>query len=273
MQSKPPLIMGILNVTPDSFSDGGTFYAKGAALAHAERMVQDGADIIDIGGESTRPGAQPISVQEEMDRVLPVVEAIRSTLSVEISVDTRKFEIASEAIRAGATILNDISGGQDPRLLDLMRHSQAKLILMHMRGTPENMQDNPVYPKGVLTQVRAFLAERVRAFREAGISKDRLWVDPGIGFGKTVAHNLELLRGFKDLAQVGGRLVAATSRKSFLAAVLENPQLDFAGREAGTLATNLWALQQGASVFRVHDVAACARAIRTWRAVEGQPTA
>ncbi|MBY0372136.1 dihydropteroate synthase [bacterium] len=269
MQQKPALVMGILNVTPDSFSDGGKFYGKGAALVHAERLVQEGADIIDVGGESTRPGSVAISLQEEMDRVLPIVEAVRSVLPAEVSVDTRKFEIAREAIRAGATIINDITGGSDPRLLDLLRQSPTtKLILMHMKGTPETMQDSPVYPKGVLPEVRAFLAERVRAFREGGISKDRLWVDPGIGFGKTYAHNLELLRGMKDLAAVGGRLVCATSRKAFLAAILGDAQADFASREAGTLASNLWALAQGASVFRVHDVAACRRALKTWAAIE-----
>lgn len=264
--------MGVLNVTPDSFSDGGRFYGKGSALAHAERLVQEGADIIDVGGESSRPGALSVSLQEEMDRVLPIVEAIRSTVSVTISVDTRKFEVAREAVRAGAGIINDISGGADIRLLDLMKQSQANLILMHMRGNPENMQKDPAYPKGVVSEVRAFLAERVRAFREAGISKDRLWVDPGIGFGKTLAHNLELLRSYKEFSAIGGRLVAATSRKSFLATVLGDPTLEFPLRDAGTLATNLWAYSHGASLFRVHDVAQFKRALTTWTAVESIAT-
>jgi dihydropteroate synthase len=269
MQTRPSsLIMGVLNVTPDSFSDGGIYYAKGSALQQAERLVADGADIIDVGGESTRPGAQPVSLQEEMDRVLPIVEAIRSTLSVSISVDTRKFELAREAVRAGASIINDISGGTDVRLLELMRGSTAQLVLMHMRGTPENMQQDPTYPKGVVPEVRAFLAERVRAFREAGVSKERLWVDPGIGFGKSLTHNLELLRGIKDLAAVGGRLVIGTSRKAFLAQLLGDPKTDFAAREAGTLASNLWARSHGASVFRVHDVANMKRALTTWAAME-----
>lgn len=269
MQSRlDPCILGILNATPDSFSDGGHYYAKGAALQHAEKMYQEGADIIDIGGESTRPGASPISLQEEMDRVLPIVEAVHSTLPVKISVDTRKFEVAREAVRAGVSIINDISGGADVRLLDLMKTTDATLILMHMRGTPLNMQDDPQYPKGVVAEVRSFLAERVRAFREAGISKDRLWVDPGIGFGKTVEQNLELMRGLKDFLPIGGRVAIGTSRKSFLARLLDDPQLEFEKREAGTLATNLWAYQMGASAFRVHDVGAFRRALRTWRAME-----
>lgn len=269
MQTRPaPLIMGVLNVTPDSFSDGGQFYAKGAALQHAEKLVQEGADIVDVGGESTRPGAQSVSLQEEMDRVLPIVEAIQSTVQTRISVDTRKFEVAREAVRAGASIINDISGGSDVRLLELMRQSQATLVMMHMRGNPENMQVEPTYPKGVTSEVRAFLAERVRAFREAGISKDRLWVDPGIGFGKTLPHNLELLHSLKDLSAVGGRLVIGTSRKSMFAALSGDPKLPIEAREPGTLATNLWAYAQGASVFRVHDVLAFKRALLAWTAVE-----
>ncbi len=269
MQTRPdPCILGILNATPDSFSDGGHYYAKGAALQHAEKMFQEGADVVDVGGESTRPGALPVSLQEEMDRVLPIVEAIRSTLPVKISVDTRKFEVAREAVRAGATIINDISGGADVRLLELMKQSEATLILMHMRGTPTNMQDDPQYPKGVVSEVRSFLAERVRAFREAGVSKDRLWVDPGIGFGKTVEQNLELMRGLKDFLPIGGRVAIGTSRKSFLARVLGDPQLEFEKREAGTLATSLWAYQQGTTAFRVHDVGAFRRALKTWRAME-----
>lgn len=270
MQLRPQsLIMGVLNVTPDSFSDGGQYYYKGSALQHAERLVQEGAVIIDVGGESTRPGAVAVSLQEEMDRVLPIVEAIHSTLPVQISVDTRKFELAKEAVRAGAAIINDVSGGTDIRLLELMKHSEAKLVLMHMRGTPDTMQQDPQYPRGVVTEVRAFLAERVRAFREVGISKDRLWVDPGIGFGKTLEHNLELLRGLKDLATVGGRLVIGTSRKSFLSHVIGETKADMAMRESGTISSNLWAYSQGASVFRVHDVGAFQRALQTWQAIAG----
>jgi dihydropteroate synthase len=268
---KPPLLMGVLNVTPDSFSDGGRFYTKGEALLHAERLVQEGAAIIDIGGESTRPGALEVSVQEEMDRVLPVVEAIRSTLPVQISVDTRKFEIAREAVRSGASIINDISGGSDVRLLELMRTTEVTLALMHMRGTPQNMQENPSYPKGVVPEVRSFLAERVRAYREAGISKDRLWVDPGIGFGKTLQQNLELLSQLKELVSVGGRLMIGTSRKSFLAHLSGDPKLEMEKREEGTISTSLWAYAQGASVFRVHRVAPFARALQAWQAVETPP--
>ncbi len=270
MQERPQaLIMGVLNVTPDSFSDGGQFYSKGSALQHAERLVLAGASIIDIGGESTRPGALPVSLQEEMDRVMPIVEAIHSTLSVKISVDTRKYELAKEAVRAGASIVNDVSGGTDPRMLELMKNSKAQLVLMHMRGTPENMQDAPVYPRGVVSEVRAFLAERVRAFREFGISKERLWVDPGIGFGKTLEQNLELLRSLKDFVSVGGRLAIGTSRKSFLSSIIGDTKSDIASRDAGTISSNLWAYAQGASVFRVHDVANFSKALRTWVSIAG----
>ncbi len=271
LKKHKPLLMGVLNVTPDSFSDGGLYYAKGAALQWAEKLVADGADIVDVGGESTRPGALPVSLQEEMDRVLPIIEAIHSTLPVTISVDTRKFELAREAVRAGALVINDISGGSDPRLVELMKTSSASLVLMHMRGTPETMQNEPQYPKGVVPEVRAFLAERVRAFREAGIAKDRLWVDPGIGFGKTLQHNLNLMASLKELSAVGGRLVIGTSRKSFLAGLLGDPKLPLEQREAGTLSSNLWAYQNGASVFRVHDVAAFRRALMTWTQIEGSP--
>jgi dihydropteroate synthase len=260
--------MGVLNVTPDSFSDGGEFFTKGAALAQAEHLVREGASIIDVGGESSRPGAAAVSIQEEMDRILPVIEAIRSTLPVTISVDTRKFEIAREAVNVGASIINDISGGTDVRLVELMKQTEVTLALMHMRGTPETMQDAPTYPKGVVSEVRTFLADRVRAFREAGVPKDRLWVDPGIGFGKTLEQNIDLLHGLKTFSGVGSRLMIGTSRKSFLAALSGNPKLSMQDRLPGTLSSNLWALSQGASVFRVHDVRAFVQALSVWQALE-----
>jgi dihydropteroate synthase len=262
------LVMGVLNVTPDSFSDAGRFYAKGNALAHAEQMVRDGVDIIDIGGESTRPGATAVSMQEEMDRVLPVVEVVKQTLPVRISVDTRKFEIAREAVRLGASIVNDITGGADARLPSLGRGNDVDFLLMHMQGNPQTMQQAPSYPEGVVQHVRQYLTQRVRAFVEAGIPSHRLWIDPGIGFGKTLEHNLQLLRSLKQFQGIGGRVAIGTSRKSFLSKILPDEETPVEAREPGTLASNLWAYTQGVSVFRVHDVASFRRAFKTWEAIE-----
>lgn len=267
MTSPAPLVMGVLNVTPDSFSDGGLAFGIEAALVHARRLVAAGADIVDIGGESTRPGATPVALAEELDRVLPVVEACARQLPVRISVDTRKWEVAEAAVRAGATLVNDISGGADARLPGLGADGRVEFLLMHMQGTPETMQRAPSYPRGVVTEVRDALAARVAAFREAGVAPSRIWIDPGIGFGKTVEQNLELLRRLDELGGIGGRVAVGTSRKSFLGTVVGGAPL--VDREPGTLATGLWAYQRGASVFRVHDVAAFRRALVTWRAVEG----
>ncbi len=252
---KLPLIMGILNITPDSFSDGGKFMSVDAALKQTERMVKDGADIIDIGGESTRPGSLPVSLQEEKDRVLPVLEKIAKNLSVRISIDTQKFEMASEAIPLGATIINDVSGGRDIRMLSLLKDRAITYILMHMQNTPETMQENPVYPNGVVQEVKNFLRDRVRKFKESGVQPSQLWVDPGIGFGKTTQHNLDLLRHLEMFKEVGHRLVIGTSRKGFLTKVSGKDVLSENEKLSGTVTTNLWASQNGASVFRVHDVA------------------
>lgn len=264
-----PLVMGVLNVTPDSFSDGGRFLSSTDALKQTEKLVSEGADIIDIGGESTRPGAQPVSLEEEKLRVLPVLESLHREFKVRLSVDTRKYEIMEAAVDLGATLINDISGGSDIRLPELLKkHPQVQLILMHMRGTPATMQEDPIYRDGVVSEVKKFLESRIRAFAEHGVSRDRLWVDPGFGFGKTVAHNLDLLRHVNTFSGIGERLMVGTSRKSFLAKVLHLDSTSMEMREAGTLATGLWALSKGASVFRVHDVGAMKRAIRTWESIE-----
>lgn len=271
MNKQAPLLMGILNVTPDSFSDGGTYYVKGAALAHAEKLVAEGAHIIDVGGESTRPNSAPVSLQEEMDRVLPVIEAIRHTVDVRLSVDTRKFEIAREAVRLGASVINDVSGGADIRLPSLGKGNDVSFLLMHMQGVPQNMQDSPAYPGGVVADVKKFLTQRVRAFGENGISPDRIWVDPGIGFGKNLDQNLQLLSSVKEFSGLGGRVAIGTSRKSFLGRILtgtdNSAQISIEEREAGTLASNLWAFTQGVSVFRVHDIGGMRRALKTWEAI------
>lgn len=262
-----PLILGVLNVTPDSFSDGGRFLSRADALRQAIRLSEEGADILDVGGESTRPGAAAVGAQEELDRVLPVVESIAAELDVRISIDTSKVRVAEQAIRLGATVVNDVTGGSDAGMARLAVEYDVDFILMHMRGSPRTMQADPEYPKGVVTEVRHYLADRVRAFAEAGIDAERLWIDPGIGFGKTLEHNLELLKELKAFVGLAGRVVVGTSRKSFLAGLLGDAKLPFEAREPGTVASNLWALSQGASVFRVHDVAAFKRALQTWEAI------
>jgi len=259
--------MGILNITPDSFSDGGKYVAIDKALAHAEAMVQEGADIIDIGGESTRPGAEPVLAEEELLRVLPVIQAIKDRFSVALSIDSYKYEVVEAAVEAGATIVNDVRGGQDIRLPKLVAEKGLSIVLMHMKETPLTMQDHPEYPSGVVVHVQRFLKERLRAFEEFGIPRERIWIDPGIGFGKTVDHNLDLLRHTAQLSALSRVLVGA-SRKSFLAKILGNADLPMESREAGTIASHLWAYMKGASVFRVHDVGPMKRAIRTWEAIQ-----
>ncbi len=260
--------MGILNVTPDSFSDGGQFTLATDAVRHAERMVEEGADIIDIGGESTRPGAEPVSTQQELDRVIPVLQRLNGQHAVRLSIDTTKAEVAEEALKWGVTLINDISGGHDVRMAELVKRPNIDIILMHMRGTPVNMQVHPLYANGVVEEVKAFLTQRVNAFSEIGVPKERIWVDPGIGFGKSCAHNLTLLRRLEELQGIGGRVVVGTSRKTFLANLLDKPNTPFEEREPGTIASNLWARNQGASVFRVHDVGSFKKALRTWESIE-----
>ena len=268
MKSSKPLVLGILNVTPDSFSDGGRFLSLSAALTQARLLSIDGADIIDVGGESTRPGAESVSLQEEQDRVLPVIQAIRKESSVTLSIDTTKYEVAKAAIELGATIINDVSCGQDIRFLSLLeKNIETKIILMHRKGEPKTMQENPCYDLGVVSEVKAMLSAKVAMFTEAGISKSRIWIDPGIGFGKTLNHNLDLLRHLKTLIDVGGNIVIGTSRKTFLAALLKEEKHTADQREAGTLSSHLWAYQAGAGVFRVHDVLAMKRALTTWDAI------
>jgi dihydropteroate synthase len=261
-----PLVMGILNVTPDSFSDGGQFFSFRAACDRAAKMAEDGADIIDVGGESTRPGAKPVSSAEEIDRVVPVIERIKA-LGVRVSSDTSKPDVAKAAIAAGASIINDVTGGRNENLLSVVAGSKVDVILMHMQGEPQNMQTNPHYPLGVVTEVKNTLVDRVKAWGEAGVDRGRIWIDPGIGFGKTLDHNLELLRNLSSFQDIGHRLVIGTSRKSFLSILLGSPDVPFELREAGSVASNLWAWAQGATVFRVHEVGAMKRALITWRAI------
>jgi dihydropteroate synthase len=268
MKSCSPWVMGILNVTPDSFSDGGKFLSQEKALIHARQMIAQGADIIDLGGESTRPGAEAVSLQEELDRVLPVVELLKKESPIPLSIDTTKYEVAKESLALGAKIINDVSGGADSRLLTLLSQDpEVHLILVHRKGTPKTMQENPEYPLGVTSEVKETLSSKVKALAEMGVESERLWLDPGIGFGKTVNQNLELLRDLHQCVGLAGRVVIGTSRKAFLGTLLPSQKASMEEREAGTLASHLWAYQQGASVFRVHDVGAMKRALTTWDAI------
>jgi len=255
--------MGVVNVTPDSFSDGGRFFEHGDAIAHGRKLAEDGADLVDVGGESTRPGAEPVGAEEERRRVIPVVEALAAE-GIGVSVDTNKAAVARPALEAGAAVVNDVSAFRfDPELAGLTAAAGATCVLMHMLGEPRTMQDDPRY-EDVVAEVAAFLEERLAFAVSEGVPEDRVWLDPGIGFGKTSEHNLELLRRLDEIAALGRPVVIGTSRKSFLGRLTGRGE---EGRLAGTLATNVMALERGASVFRVHDVAEVGDALRVAGAV------
>ncbi|MFZ1643810.1 MAG: dihydropteroate synthase [Candidatus Contendobacter sp.] len=245
-----PTVMGVLNVTPDSFSDGGRYLQPTEALRRAETMVAEGAALIDVGGESTRPGATPVSVQEELDRVLPVVERLARELPVPISVDTSKPEIIREAARAGAGLINDVRALRLPGALEAAAASGLPVCLMHMRGEPATMQREPVYTD-VAAEVHAFLAERVRVCENAGIARDRIVVDPGFGFGKTLDHNLTLLRHLDRFTDLAAGVLVGISRKSMIGLLLNAPVGE---RLSGGLAAAVIAFWQGANIIRTHDV-------------------
>lgn len=257
-----PAIMGVVNVTPDSFSDGGRFVDAGAAARHAARLVEEGARILDIGGESSRPGAAPVSVQEELDRVLPVLEAVRG-LQVPVSVDTVKPEVMQEALRCGASMINDIMALAQPGALQAVRDSGAAVCLMHMQGAPRTMQREPRY-QDVVREVRDFLAARVAAAQAAGIARERIVVDPGFGFGKTLEHNLQLLRHLDALRDLGVPVLAGLSRKSMLGTITGRPVGE---RLHASVAAALLAAERGAAILRVHDVAATRDALAVLSAV------
>jgi dihydropteroate synthase len=257
-------LMGVVNVTPDSFSDGGLFLDPDVAIAHGRELAEQGAEILDVGGESTRPGAEEVSAAVERDRVLPVVAGLAETATV--SVDTSKLAVAEAALDAGASIVNDVTALRgDPEIAALCAERDADLILMHMRGDPRTMQVDPSYDD-VVDDVRAFLAERLQAAIAAGVAEERVWLDPGIGFGKTLEHNLELLRRLGELRELGRPLVVGTSRKSFIGKV------DGSGVEeriGGTIASSVLALAEGADVLRVHDVAEMRQAATVADAILG----
>jgi dihydropteroate synthase len=260
--------MGVINVTPDSFSDGGQFVEPDAAIAHGIDLAAEGADLLDIGGESTRPGATPVSAAAEIARVLPVVEGLRAATSVPVSIDTTKASVAQAALDAGARIVNDVSAGRvDSDILEVTAAAGAGYVAMHMQGEPRTMQLDPTYDD-VVREVGEFLVERVEVAHAAGIEVGAIAVDPGIGFGKTVEHNLQLLAGLPALvARVHVPLLVGSSRKTFIGKVLAAAQgapddLPVDERAEGTLATVVWAVERGASIVRVHDVRPAAEVIR-----------
>jgi dihydropteroate synthase len=261
-----PQVMGILNVTPDSFSDGGQFFDSGRALEHALQMVADGAAIIDIGGESTRPGASLVEEAEERRRVLPVIEQLAARSTVLISVDTSRPALMRAAVAAGAGLINDVRGLRAPGAVQAVAESGAAACLMHMQGEPATMQQAPHYDD-VLTEVRGMLRERIEACERAGVARERLCVDPGIGFGKGIAHNLTLLRRLRELEPLGCPIVVGASRKSMLEALTGRP---LAQRLAGSLALATAAVLHGARIVRAHDVAPTVDALRVAAAMLDQ---
>jgi dihydropteroate synthase len=267
-QGRPTLVMGVLNVTPDSFSDGGEHFDPAAAVEFARTMIDDGADLIDVGGESTRPGAARIQSAEQIRRIVPVIRLV-AKLGITISVDTTRSAVAEAAIDAGAHIINDVSAGtDDPAMLTLAARTSCPVVLMHMLGQPATMQANPVYAD-VVKEVAEYLLDRAAAFEAAGVRRGRILLDPGIGFGKTVEHNLELLRGMKVLASAHYPLVIGTSRKGFIGHVLDQPVA--ADRIFGTAATIAWSVANGAGIVRVHDVRPMKQVTKMIRAILQSP--
>lgn len=257
--------MGIVNVTPDSFSDGGLYLDAEAAVAHGRELLGEGADILDVGGESTRPGADAVGADEERRRTEPVVRALAAT-GATVSIDTSKASVARAALDAGAGIVNDVTALRaDPELADLCAERGCGLVLMHMQGSPRTMQEDPRYDD-VVDDVRAFLSERADAALAAGVFGDRIWVDPGIGFGKTLEHNLELLRRLPELRALGHPIVIGTSRKTFIGQLTGREPAE---RIGGTIASNVLALAGGADVFRVHDVRPVREALQVADAILG----
>lgn len=250
-------VMGIVNVTPDSFSDGGLYFDAGRAVEHGRELVAAGAEVLDVGGESTRPGAEPVPVQEELRRVVSVVEGLSGLATV--SIDTSKAEVAAAAIEAGASIVNDVTALRgDPGMAAVCAGSGVEVVLMHMLGEPRTMQEDPRYDD-VVTEVRTFLTTRAEVAEAAGIARERIWIDPGIGFGKTVGHNLELLRRTDRFAATGYPVLIGASRKAFIGRIDGSPEAD---RTGGTIAACLAAADGGAGMVRVHDVAPVAQALK-----------
>lgn len=268
IDSDKPLIMGILNVTTDSFSDGGRFLDPGIAADHALQMVEQGADIIDIGGESTRPGSERVPAAEQKQRILPVLELLKGQLpdNILVSVDTTLAEVAEAAVDAGATMLNDVSAGRDDKgIFAVTVKKNVPIVLMHMQGTPATMQDNPQYDD-VVAEVRAFLLERAHAAEQAGVKRENIILDPGIGFGKARRHNLQLLSGLGDIVECGYPVLLGTSRKRFMGAICDMQEFD--ELVGATCATTTLGVMAGVRIFRVHDVMANRQAADVARAIK-----
>ena len=258
--------MGVLNVTPDSFSDGGKFIEPAAAVAHAQEMIAQGADLIDVGGESTRPGSQRVFAAEQIRRVEPVIRALRRVSDVVISIDTTLAPVARAALDAGANMINDISAGrEDPGMLPLAAQRHAPIVLMHMQGTPATMQQNPTY-EDVTAEVKQFLLDHAHAATEAGVERQRILIDPGIGFGKSVEHNLTLLRDTQQFTCSGFPVVIGTSRKRFIERI--TGVIEPAQRIFGTAATVAWSVANGAAIVRVHDVEPMVQVVRVVRSIQ-----
>jgi len=253
-----PRVMGIVNVTPDSFSDGGKFASTELAIAHAMKLVAEGADILDIGGESTRPGATPVALEEELDRVIPVIEVLSKSAGVPLSIDTYKPEVMRAAIKAGIDIVNDVRALQEPDALEIVAESNAGVCLMHMQGTPQTMQQDPQY-EDVLAEVKAFLAQRLAAANAAGIPNERIVLDPGFGFGKRTVHNVDLLKGLPDILSLGLPLLVGLSRKSILGQLVG---ADVNERLHASIAASVASTLKGARIVRVHDVKATVDALK-----------
>lgn len=257
-----PLIMGVLNVTPDSFSDGGVFFDVRTALEHAKRMVAEGADIIDVGGESTRPGAEPVSVDEELRRVVPVVKELLNCVQVPISIDTMKPEVADACLKLGVHMLNDVTGLRDDRMVEVAARHNVPVIIMHMLGDPQTMQTHPDY-KDVVKEVKQYLKKQADRAQAAGINQ--IIIDPGIGFGKTVEHNVQLIKHIAEFKKLGYPVLMGVSRKSFIGKILGTD--DPAQRLEGTLAAVTACVLNGVDILRVHDVKECVRAVKIAEAI------
>lgn len=258
--------MGILNITPDSFTDGGLFFSMSSAIEHGIRMVEEGADIIDVGGESTRPGSEPVAYEEEVRRIIPVIDALAKTVKVPISVDTYKADVAKRALDAGASIINDISGLRfDPEMPKVAAHYRVPVVLMHIKGTPKNMQVNPEY-EALIPEIVDYLRAGIRLAMDSGVREEMIIVDPGIGFGKTCEHNLEILRNLREFTFLEKPLLVGPSRKAFIGKILGNASPS--ERMEGTAAAVAISIMNGANIVRVHDVKEMGRVARVTDAVK-----
>lgn len=266
--TKKTCIMGILNVTPDSFSDGGVHFDKPAAIDSAFQMIEDGADVIDIGGESTRPGADPVPLDEELRRVIPVIEALSSKVNIPLSIDTYKAEVARNALAAGASIVNDISGLRfDPDMPEVVADHEVPVVVMHIKGTPRDMQVDPVYD-ALIPEIMGYLRESIELAEKAGVDRDMIIIDPGIGFGKTFSHNLEIINNLDRFTTLGTPLLVGPSRKAFIGRILGDAP---AGeRVEGTAAAVAVSIMKGADIVRVHDVKEMAKAAKVADAIKRQ---